>query len=281
MSSSSSSSSDDDDDVEMTGDANGAEGFHASEDNNISQQQHQQQQISPLKSSRKWSSIFVCLVLLLGIFASALFLTLGIKSKRNEQNVRFEHQAVELTKQLADGWHEYVALALWLYQAACGRNRTTTRTDFETVYEYITAYDLKMKAASCVYNITHDERQAAEEESRTYFENYPTVNYTGFTGTQADPVTGEVSLVPREKQPFYFAVRLGLPVETNEKGFDFDIYSNPSRRATIESALAKWQPEVTPRIRLVQETEADVYSVLLMHPGSKLLREDWGSFGCY
>ena len=214
-------------DVETGEDANGresdesGESFPASKaakqgatDSNANSSQQQQQQAhhmqsSPLKSSRKWSSIFVCLVLLLGIFASSLFLTLGIKSKKNEQNVRFERQAVDLTKQLADGWHEYLVVALWLYEAACGTNRTITRTGFKSVYEHITAYGLKMKAASCVYNITHEERQVAEDESRAYFENYPTVNYRGFTGLQEDPETGEVTVAVRGEQPFYFPVRLG------------------------------------------------------------------------
>jgi len=224
-----------------------------------------------LKASRKWSKIFVALVLLLGIFASSLFLALGFKSNKKEHNQIFERRATSLTKNIENAWDEYQVAALWMYESACGA-RTITRDGFSQLFEYLAASGLNFKAAGCARNITHEERPAAEEESAAYFQDYPSVNYQGFTGLEPDPdnAGGELAIRYREEMPFYFPVRLMEPLEGNEAGMDFDLYSHPARKATIDAAISTWKPRLTARIHLVQETEPDAYSVILMHPGIPL-----------
>lgn len=228
-----------------------------------------------INATRKWSKIFVGLVLLLGIFASSLFLVLGIRSSRNDHAQSFERRATSLTQNIENAWDEYQVAALWMYQSACGA-RTITRDGFKQLFEHLAASGLDLQAAGCGRNITHDERPAAEAESRAYFENYPSVDYQGFTGLEPDPDdpgNGEELIIRyRKEMPFYFPVRLMEPLEGNEPGMDFDLYSHPARKATIDAAISTWKPTLTPRIRLVQETEPrdNAYSVILMHPGIPL-----------
>lgn len=48
---------------------------------------------------------------------------------------------------------------------------------------------------------------------------------------------------------------------------DFDLYSFPSLRVTINEALTTWNATLSSRIHLEQDTDASAYSVILFHPG--------------
>ena len=108
-----------------------------------------------------------------------------------------------------------------------------------------------------------------------YEEHYPEVlPYVGIRGLEPDPnEPGTSSMQVRSQQDFYYPVSYVEPVLPNAAAIDFDLYSSASRRATIEAALASYQPTLTRRLRLVQETDPSAYSVLLMHPGIPLEAE--------
>jgi signal transduction histidine kinase/CheY-like chemotaxis protein len=218
-------------------------------------------------SQRAWAKVILVMTLSVGVFASALFLSLGIITTRHQMDEHFTRRATELVKGIEGAWDDVDTKALWLH-AAC-RPRDITRSQFRELYELINNNGMAFQAISCAYNITIDERKALEDKAREYFqENYPYIDYSGFRGLEPDPANpGGLTALPRSEQPFYFPVRLIEPIQGNEAAIDFDLYSSPSRRETIEAALTNWKPALTPRLKLVQETDPSAYSVIIMHPG--------------
>ena len=63
-------------------------------------------------------------------------------------------------------------------------------------------------------------------------------------------------------------------MESNAAAAGFDLYSSSARRATIEQALGTWEPALSNRLQLVQETDPSAYSVLFFHPGVSLQMVD-------
>jgi signal transduction histidine kinase/CheY-like chemotaxis protein len=219
-------------------------------------------------SQRAWAKIFLMLSIFVGVFASALFLSLGIITEGNQVDEHFTRRATELVREIEGAWVDVETKALWLHDTC--RPRDITRTQFREVYELISNNGMDFQAMSCAYNISTDERESLEDEAREYFQekNDSSVNYRGFTGLEPDPANpGGVTALSRSEQPFYFPVRFIEPIQGNEAAIDFDLYSSASRAETIEAALTNWNPTLTPRLKLVQETDLSAYSVILMHPG--------------
>ncbi|PKG81580.1 hypothetical protein CXF85_19190 [Colwellia sp. 75C3] len=52
-------------------------------------------------------------------------------------------------------------------------------------------------------------------------------------------------------------VKLISPEESNGKAIGFNVYSNPSRKKTLDSIMANYQPQATPIIQLVQSFEKE------------------------
>ncbi|MCP5157643.1 MAG: CHASE domain-containing protein [Ectothiorhodospiraceae bacterium] len=89
----------------------------------------------------------------------------------------------------------------------------------------------------------HDsERSALEDAARRD-------GLADFRVTERGP-TGE--LVPAAARPLHVVVRYIEPLAGNEQALGFDVYSNPSRRETMDRARATGSPAATPPIRLVQ-----------------------------
>jgi signal transduction histidine kinase/ActR/RegA family two-component response regulator len=214
------------------------------------------------------AKVFLVLTILVGVFASSVFLSFGIITTGKEVDEHFIRRATELVKEIEGAWNDIETKALWLHDTC--RPRDITRAQFREVFELISYNGMHFQAISCAYNITTDEREASEDEAREYFQekNYSNVDYSGFTGLEPDPANpGSFTALPRSEQPFYFPVRFIEPIQGNEAAIDFDLYSSASRAETIEAALTNWKPTLTPRLHLVQETDPSAYSVILMHPG--------------
>ena len=224
-----------------------------------------------------WSSgtILLCaLVLLLGAAASGAFVAIGINGATRTQTDQFDRHATEISSSIETSWKSYEVAGLFAHEV--GRSGNTSRNDFREFYEYVISTGLVFQVISYNANITNAERPGLEEESRQFYaDNYPDLvpNYTGITGLEpVDPSNSSagVAVGPRSEQPFYFAVHLLEPIASNLGAIDFDLYSSQSRRQTIHLALDTWKPALTPRLRLVQETDPNAYSVILMHPGVPL-----------
>jgi signal transduction histidine kinase/CheY-like chemotaxis protein len=214
--------------------------------------------------------VFCILILILGAAASAAFIFVGVSSVHEKENEYFNNRASETVNHIDHAWKSYETSGLYVHETC---REGCTRRKFREVYEYIVSTGLEFQVISYNPNTTTEERPALEEESRTFYEHYypDLVNYTGVKGLEPDPEQdGSLKVQDRSEQPFYFPVHYLEPVEGNVDAIDFDLHSSPSRRVTINTALSTWKPALTPRLSLVQETEEDVYSVILMHPGVPL-----------
>lgn len=213
------------------------------------------------------ANLFASLIFLIGVALSAAFLTIGIMGARQDKDDEFMRRASELVKEIEASWKDYEVAGLWIHEAC--RHRDISRDDFRDLYEHLSYGGLEFQAAEFIPNVTREEREGMEAEIRAYLkENFPDVNYRGFVGfepTAENP--NELSIQNRSEQDFYFPVHFVEPVEGNEAAIDFDLYSSASRRRTIELALETWKPALTARLSLVQETDPNAFSVLLMHPG--------------
>jgi signal transduction histidine kinase/CheY-like chemotaxis protein len=222
-----------------------------------------------------WKTNLLCaLVLLVGAAASAAFMAIGINGSNQIQDDLFDRHAAEIASSIETSWQSYEVAGLYAHEA--GRSRNVSRKEFRELYEYLISTGLVFQVTSYNANITNAERPGLEAESRQFYAaNYPDLvpDYQGITGLEPiDPSNSSAGMAigARSEQPFYFPVHLLEPIEGNVGAIDFDLYSSASRRATIHHALDTWKPALTPRLLLVQETDPNAYSVILMHPGVPL-----------
>jgi hypothetical protein len=217
------------------------------------------------------SKIMIFIVLLLGIGGGIAFIVLGIQNENKVANKNFEIRATQLVKDITSTVEEYEVAARSV-QNVC-RRRETTRHQFRQFYEYLISGGLQVQAAQCVPNVTHDERLAFEASARAYYtEFYPgIVNYTGFRGWEYDEATDTYPVVEfRSPAPFYFPVDKSEPVVSNAAALGLDAYSHPFQKLEIEQALATHLPVLGGRLKLVQETEENAYTVIMRHPGIRV-----------
>jgi signal transduction histidine kinase/CheY-like chemotaxis protein len=114
-----------------------------------------------------------------------------------------------------------------------------------------------------------------ENSSRSYFEeNYPDFHYKGFVGFIQNDTSGNVTVGPQVDNPFYFPIHYVEPLQGNEAAIDLDLYSSPTQRKTIQSAILDWKPSLTDRLRLVQDKDPAAYSIILHHPGVRVSTQD-------
>jgi class 3 adenylate cyclase len=222
--------------------------------------------------SGKKTFVSMGLILFLGSTASAIFLTFSVlSSNRERRQVQFDQQASELVTEIGSTWNDYEYAGLWIHEACRARN--ITRQEFRELYEYTQSEGLDFQAAEFILNVTHGSRDEIEADAESYYAaNYPDINYRGIIGFEpVSPGSDELSIQERSDQPFYFIVQNVEPVEANAAAIHLDLYSSAKRRKTIESALETWEPALTDRLHLVQETDESAYSVLLMHPGIPLV----------
>jgi hypothetical protein len=227
-----------------------------------------------MKQSKFTQRVIIIMILLLGFVACAAFLEVGIDSAKEDQLDQFRHRAQELVNQLQRAWIDYEVAASTIH-GRC-RNRNFTRADFRQLYDYLIGTGLEFQAAQFDPNLTHAERPLAEAELQqwltTYYPNVTSPNrtanyYRGFVGFNNDTST---VLEPRHNASFYFPIHYMEPIKGNERALHLDYHASGSRKRTVEYCMTYGQPALTDRLRLVQETTASAYGVVLMHPGYNL-----------
>jgi CHASE1-domain containing sensor protein len=210
------------------------------------------------------------LILVIGLATSAAFLAVGISSALDERNAHFERSALDLINKISDSWEDYLYAALLIHNRC--RDRNFTRSQFRDLYEYLIADGLQFQAAQFDPNITHAEREAAEQEAREYYaQYYKHIDYQGFVGFN---MGNETSPQPRWEAPFYLPIHYMEPIIGNERAIDLDYHASGSRRKTVLFCLDQGTPGLTDRLRLVQETEEASYGMVLFHPGINLTSQN-------
>jgi signal transduction histidine kinase/CheY-like chemotaxis protein len=200
------------------------------------------------------------LILAVGAGACAIILGVGISAARTEQEKRFERLSEDVVHEFSETWEQYTTVALWLRQAA--HSGKQTREEFHDLYEYLVTSGLNFKSIAYSPNVTHAERAAFEDDTRTFMEeSYPEVPRHGFT--RRDNTT----LLPHfdEPQPFYYPAHFVEPVEENWHLVDLDVYVTPHFSVAVKQAATECRPILTELIPCVVEN-----SVAIFHPGIQL-----------
>lgn len=223
-------------------------------------------------SSKSSLFLIVGLILLVGLSAAATILGFGLPAIQRDKQLQLFELADDLNGQIETAIHDYIFAGLWTHDL-CRRN-LMSHEEFRIFYKYIQEMGLAFQAVSWAVNVSDADRPQFENETRLYLaENYPNLTYQGVVGFEHSNETGQMVIVPRAQQPSYFAVHFVEPLENvkNQKGLDFDISTEPILYKAITQALATRRPAMTPRMKLLQETEvgteSSAYSVVLMHPG--------------
>lgn len=262
-------------DIESAPDeTNGASGKKIFNQSSRSNSDVDQDSVSSVGRQRRKSNMMIIgLIIFLGAATCAAFLALGITAAKKDQEEQFTRRADDIISRMQRSWEDYVTAAAWVHGRCRGRN--FTRNDFRRTYEYLIASGLQFQALQFDPNITNDQRPAAEEEARKFYEeNYPSVDYRGFVGFNFDNST---QLDPRNESAYYFPIHYMEPVVGNERAIDLDYHASGSRKRTVLFAIDNGLPALTDRLVLVQETTKSAYGVVLMHPGyplSDLVEED-------
>lgn len=226
-----------------------------------------------IEAMTRRTKVFSVLVLLLGACSSAAFLYFGLTNTENESNERFETRARELSQVVETTWLEYERIAGSAHEI-CSRGNMTTRTEFQEFYEYLVADGIEFQSIQCVPNVTNAERPAHEKEAKEYWEKrIPGFHYPGFTGVIYDSREGVVTGVeaPLGYHPYYFPIKYCEPPETNLNAIDLDVYVDTvTFKPLLDYCIQHQKPVLSGRIKTVQETEENAYSVLVYHPGVPL-----------
>eukprot|EP00977_Amphora_coffeiformis_P003965 scaffold795_cov187-Amphora_coffeaeformis.AAC.6 len=242
-----------------------------------------------------WLLVFV--VVIVGMTASITLVVWGSQSAHDEQDERFERQAVATVKAIENAWVSFEAANLWIHESCrstadqasllAGRIPSCTRQDFHELYLHMKeAFKVNFVAIGWATLILGTERQAVEEDSRAYYaKEYPDFNYSGFVGVEEEnsnsvedeniaPEKILTSLMgPRSQQSFYLPTHYIEPLEGNEWCVDFDMASVTRNEAVQDQdkAFRNWVPLVTERIILpTHNSVSEGYSVFYFHPGIPL-----------
>ncbi|CAB9527207.1 sensor kinase/phosphatase LuxQ [Seminavis robusta] len=229
----------------------------------------------------KRSIIFAFLIFLVGAGASAAFLSIGILHAKQDQANQFDQLTSEFVVKLQDAFHDYELFGLWIVESCRAREGVSARNgssnvlgicsrqDFRELYIHIRRVGLEFQSAQFMPRVSRDEREAVEASSRSFYKDkYPHVNYRGVVGLFIDDEG--VKVEPQDERDFYWPVHYVEPVVGNEAAIELDLYSSPTQQKTIEHATSSWLPSVTDRLKLVQETDPNAYSIIIHHPGIPL-----------
>ncbi|KAG7345286.1 multi-sensor hybrid histidine kinase [Nitzschia inconspicua] len=227
-------------------------------------------------------SVNLCLVILVGITACVIILTVGLMSVRNSKQASFQRTVDNVVSSYKMILDNYVTLGLWTHEACSeARQSNNPRASFRHFWEYVQQGDSFVHYVSCAINVTHDERVAYENETRTFLaESNLTFNgvdaslsYFGFKEVKKDEKTQAVSFGPRSQEPFYLPAHFVEPVEDPYVLFhlDVDIYSIQDIQQTLNDAVQTSSP-LASRGRsslshFQEENDNRYFGVSLAHPG--------------
>lgn len=161
--------------------------------------------------------LFAASILLIGCGASVAFYCMGIVSAKREQQDLFLRHAVDLQRLIVGVWRDYEFTGLWIHESCRelpSRNNTIcSREVFSQLARYIDSKQLDYQALEFMRNVSHDEREEYEAQSRAYYrEHYPLINYTGITGCISN--NGTCNFTRHfPPAPFYFPVQNLAPIE--------------------------------------------------------------------
>jgi len=171
------------------------------------------------------SALFIIIILLTNFFTS-----------------RFNTNATELIKRestvIENGVYRQISRSieqLSLLANFIQHNPDSSREQFNTFVSELTQSSNTVKAMSWNPLITQDEKQDHQLKLNDIYQKNIVIRGT--------PLSANDNLI---------YVKLISPEESNDKAIGFNVYSNPSRKKTLDNTMANYQPQATPIIQLVQ-----------------------------
>ncbi|MCC9656820.1 CHASE domain-containing protein [Rhodopirellula halodulae] len=180
-----------------------------------------------------------------------------------------------------------VTAIAWYLSSQYIRERATDRFQFR-VNEMVISIEQRMLEYEQVLRggvgLMEASDDVSRDEWRTYFENarfqeyYPGIQGVGFSRVVdqdekesfVESIRAEgfpnFNLYPEGERDFYTSIVYLEPFDwRNQRAFGFDMYSEATRRAAMDTAINTGQPTISGVVRLVQETDDDVQRGFLLY----------------
>ena len=241
---------------------------------NIARSNHQRW----IHLDRVW--VFSLVIVAVGACVSCAFLLIGLKGAKDQDTTDFESGAQDFISSIEVAWSDFEVAGQYVHNACRAKPNPSavylergicSRDEFDDLYKNVNASGLDVQAVCWAVNATHEDRGDLEDESKEYYANWTSFNYSGsFIGFEPDPDSPRgVSVGPSPVKDYYYAVHYCAPYTGyNLNALDFDIRTSPPRKAAVENALTTRKPALTDRVVLLGDVASiDGYSVILMHPG--------------
>lgn len=171
------------------------------------------------------STLFLILILLTNFF-------IVNSSTDAESLVKKEAKVIEngIYRQISSSIEQLSLLANFIQH-----NPDAPREQFHLFVEQLTKSSNTLKGMSWNPLIHQSQRKAHEEKLTDIYQKKVTI--------KGSPLSIDDQMV---------YVQLISPEESNTKAIGFNVYSNPSRKKTLDTTMFNYQPQATPIIQLVQ-----------------------------
>jgi len=171
---------------------------------------------------------------------SALFLIIVLLTKFfiSSSNINADESVIKEVKVIENGIHRQISSSiaqLSLLADYVQQHPDTSREQFNSFVYSLTQNSNTLKAMSWNPLISQKEKSAHEIQLAEIYQRKMSI--------RGKPLANNDSIV---------YVKVISPEEENVKALGFNIYSNPSRKNTLDSTMVNYQPQATPIIQLVQ-----------------------------
>ena len=196
--------------------------------------------------------ITALLVLLSGISAS--FVVQHTINKSWETSKQEEVSAM-ITNKSGAIEHEiaHCLSAVELVKHLFEKQNNISSQEFTHLSNAILQGNKSIEAISWVPKVTNEERDSYEQEMKQR------ISPSSFSITQLN----DDMLATSTERPIYFPVTYIEPFNENKAALGYDIFSNKEREQTIILALRTGELQITPRLKLVQDTTGYAFLALI------------------
>jgi len=178
------------------------------------------------------------LIIIYSVAALFIIITLLTNFFIASSNINADELVTKEAKVIENGIYRQISTSidqLSLLAAFVQKNPETTRKQFHSFVYKLTQSSNTLKAMSWNPLINQDQKLNHESQLSQLYQKALTI--------RGKPLSVNDGMV---------YVKLISPEDSNSKAIGFNVYSNPSRKMTLDGTMANYQPQATPIIQLVQ-----------------------------
>jgi len=176
------------------------------------------------------STLFAIIILLTNFFIAS-------------SNLNADELVTKEAKVIENGVYRQISTSIEQLNLLAGfiqRNPEASREQFHLFVDTLTRDSNTLKAMSWNPIIRQEHKSAHEAQLTEIYQKKLTI--------RGKPLSIDDDMV---------YVKLISPEQENSKAIGFNVYSNPSRKKTLDDTMASYQPQATPIIQLVQSFEKE------------------------